>query len=133
MILQQQYTISYEITKGFVKATPSGSMKNDTGDIIEYGSSVRIFSTNIYQANNENEKTLFQNSYDRQLSFKLSCETDTKAGQIANLIQGSLISNVPIYISGDIPIRKNDGTFEINVIEIKGLEKELEKLKEVKK
>ncbi|CUU73799.1 hypothetical protein [Campylobacter hyointestinalis] len=133
MIIQQQYSISYEVIKGFVKATSSGSMKNDSGEVIEYGPSVRIFATNIYQATTENEKTGFANSYDRQLCFKINCETDTKAGQIANLIQTSLISNSPIYINGDIPIRKNDGSFEVSVIEIKGLDKELEKLKEVKK
>ncbi|ANE35833.1 hypothetical protein CIG11343_0796 [Campylobacter iguaniorum] len=133
MILQQQFSVTYEVTKGFLKATSSGSMKNDNGEVVEYGASVRIFATNIYEASNENEKTGFANSYDRQISFKINCETDTKAGQIAKLIQSSLLQNQPLYISGDIPIRKQDGTFEVNVLEIKGLDKELEKLKEVKK
>lgn len=122
MILQEQFRISYEVTKGFVKATGSGQIKNDDGELISYLASVRIFSTNIYQSNTENDKTMFANSYDRQLAFKISCDSDIKAGKLANLVQSTLISSQPIFISGDIPVRKTDGTYEVNVFDIKGID-----------
>jgi len=122
VILQEQFRISYEVTKGFVKATGSGQIKNDDGELINYSASVRIFSTNIYQNNTENDKTVFANSYDRQLAFKITCDSDIKAGKLANLVQSTLISSQPIFISGDIPVRKTDGTYEVNVFDIKGID-----------
>lgn len=83
MILQHQFSLNYEILGGYVKAVKAGKFKNDEGDFVEYGSGVRIVSTNIIQSDTADEATGFANTYDRQISFKISCPDDKEAGLLA--------------------------------------------------
>lgn len=121
MILQHQFTISFEVLGGYVKAVKAGKFKNDSGELLEYGSSVRIFSTNIIQNDNVDSDTGFANSFDRQLIFKISCSDDKEAGNLAMQLQKEIINKRPIYLEADLPVRRNDGSFEVSVTNVKNL------------
>lgn len=121
MILQHQFTISYEVLGGYVKAVKAGKFKNDSGEIVDYGSSVRIICTNIIQNDTIDTDTGFANSFDRQLSFKISCPDDKEAGNLAIQLQKEIINKRPIYLEADLPVRRNDGSFEVSVIKVKNL------------
>lgn len=121
MILQHQFTISYEVIGGYVKAVKAGKFKNDSGEIVDYGSSVRIICTNIIQNDTIDTDTGFANSFDRQLIFKISCSDDKEAGNLAMQLQKEIINKRPIYLEADVPTRRNDGSFEVSVTNVKNL------------
>lgn len=108
--LQVDFQVSYEIAKGFIRATAGGANRG-----ISWNPSVRIISTNIIEQD-ENEKTGFANTIKTELIFKIECPDDKTCGEIAKNIKDALSKSHPIYIKGLLPVTYESGTTEVKVL-----------------
>ena len=91
------------------------------GQNVSYGNSVRVTTTNIIDSDIDPE-TGVANTRQEVLNLKILCQTPQEAGQIANTLNPLLAKGEPIYFSGGLLSRKQDGSIEV-VVEMPKLTK----------
>lgn len=109
-LVKSQFSVTYEITDGDVKATAAGVLQNGKA----YGSSVRVTCTNTYEV--ENEKTQFVNDVKQVVSFKISCPDDLTAGKVGKYFREQFKNKKSILCLGGLPDNNNVVTL-INPVE----------------
>ena len=120
LIIQKQFSLNYEVTGGICRITKAGSMVVN-GQSVNYGNSVRVTTTNIIEGDIDPE-TGVANTRQEVLNLKILCQTPQEAGQIVNTLNPLLAKGEPIYFSGGLPSRKQDGSIEV-VVEMPKLAK----------
>lgn len=120
LIIQKQFSLNYEVIGGFCRITKAGTAVFN-GQSINYGNSVRVVTTNIIEGDIDPD-TGVASTKQEILNFKILCQTPQEAGQIANTLNPLLAKGEPIYFSGGLPSRKQDGSIEV-VVEMPKLAK----------
>ena len=120
LIIQKQFSLNYEVIGGFCRITKAGTMLTH-GQNVSYGNSVRVVTTNIIEGDIDPE-TNAPSTRQEILNFKILCQTPLEAGQIVNTLNPLFAKGEPIYFSGGLPSRKQDGSIEV-VVEMPKLTK----------
>ncbi|MCI6694196.1 MAG: hypothetical protein MR469_00935 [Campylobacter sp.] len=120
LIIQKQFSLNYEVTGGICRITKAGTAVFN-GQSINYGNSVRVTTTNIIEGDIDPE-TNAPSTRQEILNLKILCQTPLEAGQIVNTLNPLLAKHEPIYFSGGLPSRKQDGSIEV-VVEMPKLTK----------
>lgn len=120
LIIQKQFSLNYEVIGGFCRITKAGTAVFN-GQSINYGNSVRVTTTNIIEGDIDPE-TNAPSTRQEILNLKILCQTPLEAGQIVNTLNPLLAKGEPIYFSGGLPSRKQDGSIEV-VVEMPKLTK----------
>ena len=120
LIIQKQFSLNSEVIGGFCRITKAGTMLTH-GHKVMYGNSVRVTTTNIIDSDIDPE-TGVANTRQEVLNLKILCQTPQEAGQIVNTLKPLLAKGEPIYFSGGLPSRKQDGSIEV-VVEMPKLAK----------
>lgn len=120
LIIQKQFSLNYEVTGGICRITKAGTAVFN-GQSINYGNSVRVVTTNIIEGDIDPE-TNAPSTRQEILNLKILCQTPLEAGQIVNTLNPLLAKGEPIYFSGGLPSRKQDGSIEV-VVEMPKLTK----------
>lgn len=118
LIIQKQFSLNYEVIGGFCRITKAGTIPNQN---VSYGNSVRVVTTNIIEGDIDPDIGV-PSTRQEILNFKIVCQTPQEAGQIANTLNPLLAKGEPIYFSGGLPTRKQDGSIEV-VVEMPKLSK----------
>lgn len=119
-LIQKQFSLNYEVIGGFCRITKAGTAVFN-GQSINYGNSVRVVTTNIIEGDIDPE-TNAPSTRQEILNLKILCQTPQEAGQIVNTLNPLLAKGEPIYFSGGLPSRKQDGSIEV-VVEMPKLTK----------
>lgn len=119
-LIQKQFSLNYEVIGGFCRITKAGTAVFN-GQSINYGNSVRVVTTNIIEGDIDPE-TGVASTRQEILNLKILCQSPQEAGQIANTLNPLLAKGEPIYFSGGLPSRKQDGSIEV-VVEMPKLTK----------
>lgn len=120
-LIQKQFSLNYEVTGGFCRITKAGSIVVN-GQTVNYGNSVRVVTTNIIEGDEIDPETGVANTRQEILNLKILCQTPLEAGQIVNSLNALLAKHEPIYFTGGLPSRKQDGSIEV-VVEMPKLTK----------
>ena len=120
LIIQKQFSLNYEVTGDICRITKAGPAVFN-GQSINYGKSVRVVTTNIIEGDIDPE-TNAPSTRQEILNLKILCQTPLEAGQIVNTLNPLLAKGEPIYFSGGLPSRKQDGSIEV-VVEMPKLTK----------
>ena len=120
LIIQKQFSLNYEVTGGICRITKAGTAVFN-GQSVNYGNSVRVVTTNIIEGDIDPE-TNAPSTRQEILNLKILCQTPLEAGQIVNTLNPLLAKGEPIYFSGGLPSRKQDGSIEV-VVEMPKLTK----------
>ena len=96
-LVKQEYHVAYTLYFGLVRSSASGKFEG-----IDYSSSVRITSSNVYDV--ENNKTKTTDSVEQKIVFKIPCPDDITAGLVATAIKEKLKKGEPIYLEGGFPV-----------------------------
>ena len=120
LIIQKQFSLNYEVIGGFCRITKAGTAVFN-GQSINYGNSVRVTTTNIIEGDIDPETNAISTRQEI-LNLKILCQTPQEAGQIVNTLNPLLAKGEPIYFSGGLPSRKQDGSIEV-VVEMPKLTK----------
>ncbi|MDD6162554.1 MAG: hypothetical protein PUB35_07210 [Campylobacteraceae bacterium] len=108
------------MTGGICRITKAGTAVFN-GQSINYGNSVRVTTTNIIEGDIDPE-TNAPSTRQEILNLKILCQSPLEAGQIVNTLNPLLAKHEPIYFSGGLPSRKQDGSIEV-VVEMPKLTK----------
>ena len=119
-LIQKQFSLNYEVIGGFCRITKAGTAVFN-GQSINYGNSVRVVTTNIIEGDIDPE-TNAPSTRQEILNLKILCQSPQEAGQIVNTLNPLLAKGEPIYFSGGLPSRKQDGSIEV-VVEMPKLTK----------